>query len=743
MLKKEQAIDLLINHPLKFAHMLGFTKLGDMHEAWLKDMIRGKKDKTLMAHRRSYKTTCVSIALAEMIILLPSYKCMFMRKTDSDVKEVIRQVRNILLDQHTMYIVQCIYGIDLVLTIQSATEITTNLSNDVKGTSQLVGIGTGGSLTGKHFDRIFTDDIINVNDRISKAERERTKVVYQELQNIRNSGGRIYNTLTPWHREDASTLMPDADKYDCYTTGILTKEELIEIKDSMTASLFAANYELKHIADDDVIFDNPKVGADIELARGGYDHLDSAYYGEDYSAYTAINIHNGKWYVYGRCWRKHVDDILEQIVDLHNDMRCQKLHNELNADKGYVAKELRKRGVKVATYTETQNKYIKITSYLKFEWKDVIFVNGTDKEYIDMICDYNENAEHDDACLAGETLIATTKGNVMIKDIKRGDYVITPMGARKVIDCGITGYDMEVNDYNGVIATPNHKFYDKRSNEFTRADRLPYSFRYDKISLKELIIWKRKLLYSMGKNIGEARRANIISSTQQEIVREEMQSSCTGQCGNITMEKFRKGITFITLTAISTIMTFPIWSAYQLGNIYQCMRRKIWKMRNTERETDSNLKKQESLRMSGIDQNKEENGTESTQKGAFSKVVRMIKKRFVNIAEKSFSEQQFKNIVQFHANEKREQKESTSSVTTSEYANGAEKSMKQRNITKDSVVQNASKDSMRRTNVYNLTIDKAGCFYANGILVSNCDSLASLIRIYQKKKQRQAESINV
>ena len=396
MLKREQAIDLLINHPLKYAHMLGFTKLGDMHEAWLKDMIRGEKDKTLMAHRRSYKTTCVSIALAEMIILLPSYKCMFMRKTDSDVKEVIRQVRNILLDQHTMYIVRCIYGIDLVLTIQSATEINTNLSNDVKGTSQLVGIGTGGSLTGKHFDRIFTDDIINVNDRISKAERERTKVVYQELQNIRNSGGRIYNTLTPWHREDASTLMPDADKYDCYTTGILSKEELIEIKDSMTASLFAANYELKHIADDDVIFDNPKVGADIELARGGYDHLDSAYYGEDYSAYTAINIHNGKWYVYGRCWRKHVDDILEQIVELHNDMRCQKLHNELNADKGYVAKELRKRGVKVATYTETQNKYIKITSYLKFEWKDVIFVNGTDKEYIDMICDYNENAEHDD-----------------------------------------------------------------------------------------------------------------------------------------------------------------------------------------------------------------------------------------------------------------------------------------------------------------------------------------------------------
>ena len=42
------------------------------------------------------------------------------------------------------------------------------------------------------------------------------------------------------------------------------------------------------------------------------------------------------------------------------------------------------------------NKFLKITSYLKSEWKNVYFVAGTDKDYIDQICDYNENAEHDD-----------------------------------------------------------------------------------------------------------------------------------------------------------------------------------------------------------------------------------------------------------------------------------------------------------------------------------------------------------
>jgi hypothetical protein len=43
------------------------------------------------------------------------------------------------------------------------------------------------------------------------------------------------------------------------------------------------------------------------------------------------------------------------------------------------------------------NKYLKIVTYLKFEWKNVVFVDGTDPEYIEQILDYNEYAEHDDA----------------------------------------------------------------------------------------------------------------------------------------------------------------------------------------------------------------------------------------------------------------------------------------------------------------------------------------------------------
>jgi phage terminase large subunit-like protein len=254
----------------------------------------------------------------------------------------------------------------------------------------------GGSLTGKHFDRIFTDDIVNVQDRVSKAERDRTKTIYQELQNIKNRGGRIYNTGTPWHRDDAFSLMPNPERWDCYSTGLIGDDVLSEIKGKMTASLFAANYELRHVAAEDVIFCDPITGGDTSLAEQGECHIDAAYGGEDYTAFTICRKHDGKYYVYGRCWRKHVDDVTDEIISLRKAFNAGMINCENNGDKGYLGKALRQKGERVSIYHEDMNKFLKITSYLKAEWKNVVFVVGTDAEYINMICDYNENAEHDD-----------------------------------------------------------------------------------------------------------------------------------------------------------------------------------------------------------------------------------------------------------------------------------------------------------------------------------------------------------
>lgn len=395
-ISKQKILDLLWNDPVQIGKWVGFNDLTDLHNEWLRGFLYSTEDQTLQGHRGSFKTTTLSLFLSIHTVIKPNETVLFFRKTETDVVEILRQTSNILNSEYMQVIVHTLYNKPLAFTKNSSFEIATNLTTAIRGAPQVVGLGIGTSITGRHADIIVTDDIVNVSDRVSEAERNRTKIAYMELQNVKNRGGRFINTGTPWHKDDCFTLMPNPKKYPWNVTGLITPEQAKEIKSHMTNSLFAANYELKHVADADVIFNDPHTGADPAMVEQGISHCDAAYYGDDYTAFTIVSIHDGKYYVFGKCWRKHIDSVMPEVVMLHKKFMCKKLYNELNADKGYVAKQLRDQGLKVVTYTETQNKYIKIVSHLKFVWGDVVFVKGTDQEYIDQICEYNENANHDD-----------------------------------------------------------------------------------------------------------------------------------------------------------------------------------------------------------------------------------------------------------------------------------------------------------------------------------------------------------
>lgn len=395
---RAEAVRFLIRNPYKFGHMVGFTKLTKIHNGWMRKMISGTGDYTLQGHRESYKTTCLSLVLTINIILHPNMRTLFVRKTDGDVKEIIDQVRKILMMPQVQYMVQVIYGVNLKLTTDNALEISTNLVTDTRGTSQLVGTGIGGSLTGKHFERIFTDDIVNRKDRKSKAEREQTKLSYQELINLLNRGGRLINTGTPWHPEDAFTLMPAPEKWDCYSTGLMSKQEIEYKRKRMAPSLFAANYELRHIALENALFTTAPVFTDEKsLLRDGVAHIDAAYGGEDYTAFTCGKRVGDKLYLYGRIWQCHVDKVLNEIIAECNRLLCGPIWVENNADKGFLAAEIRKKGFKAVDYQEKENKHIKISTYARKWWDDIEWLEGTDRDYLAQVLDYTEDAEHDDA----------------------------------------------------------------------------------------------------------------------------------------------------------------------------------------------------------------------------------------------------------------------------------------------------------------------------------------------------------
>ncbi len=408
--KKRKYLNLIKTNPVIFGNLVGFNDLGELHNDWLKSFLFEKDDQTLLAHRGSFKTTTLAIAIALLMVLFPNKNIIFLRKTDTDVVEIILQVAKVLSSKYFKTLVFALYGVELVLLKETTTEIDTNLKTSSRGTSQLLGMGIYASLTGKHADIVITDDIVNIKDRVSRAEREKTKLQYQELQNVKNRGGRFINTGTPWHKEDAISKMPNVKKFDCYETGLIDKEQRKALQQAMTPSLFAANYELKHIADSESLFTAPTYTDNTNLIYNGVAHIDAAYGGDDSTAFTIFKEQkDGTLIGFGKKWQKHVDDCIPEILQLHQHYQAGTFYNETNGDKGYLAKHLIERGQYVQKYHEKTNKFIKISSYLRKYWSQIIWLEDTDKEYIAEILDYTENAEHDDAPDSAASLLREIK----------------------------------------------------------------------------------------------------------------------------------------------------------------------------------------------------------------------------------------------------------------------------------------------------------------------------------------------
>ena len=386
--------------PEELGHQIGFADLTPLHGEWIHKMVWGEGDYTLQAHRGSYKSSCLAVAISLILIFFPTRNIIFLRKTDSDVSEMLGMVSKILASRVIRNIVRIVYQRELKVEGESMNHLSTNLWQSPMGAPQLLGLGIRASITGKHAWYVITDDICNKDDRESRAERERTKRQYDELQNIRNKGGRIINLGTPWHKEDVFSKMPNIERYDCYMTGLISSEQLEKLRQSMAPSLFAANYELKHIASSELIFEtSPRFTDDPSVLRDGVAHVDAAYGGSDFTAFTCgrLDWDSDTLYLYGKIWHKAVDRVMDTIIQEAQRLMCEPIKCEKNGDKGFLLREFFERGVYASGYNESMNKFVKICTYLKKWWPKIVFLEGTDPEYIDQILDYTENAEHDDA----------------------------------------------------------------------------------------------------------------------------------------------------------------------------------------------------------------------------------------------------------------------------------------------------------------------------------------------------------
>ena len=150
MEKSYDCLDDLFDHPEKIGHEVGFSDMTDLHGKWIRKMVFGGKDYTLQAHRGSYKSSCLAVAISIILIYYPERNIIFLRKTDNDVAEMLGMVSKILKSDAFCALVKEIHGKELTVEAESMNHLSTNLWNSPMGAPQLLGLGIKSSITGKH-----------------------------------------------------------------------------------------------------------------------------------------------------------------------------------------------------------------------------------------------------------------------------------------------------------------------------------------------------------------------------------------------------------------------------------------------------------------------------------------------------------------------------------------------------------------------------------------------------------------
>ncbi len=398
-----EQIEIFIKQPHIFGNWLGYDLLSEIHSKWIIDCWMSGVDCALQAHRKSYKTTAVLVvgAIWWLTFANPNERIFFIRKSQDEASGVVQEIKRHFESDKLKYLYKSQYRMDEIKGAPWG-NLSLNLKTHTQPSKEpsISCMGVTGNITGAHPTKIFADDIITLKDRISKAERKHTDSFVKELTNIITVDGVTCYTGTPWHPDDSWKLLPEAVKYPVGSINIqgFTPEKLTKYKTTLGASLYAANYDLKHIADENRLFKEPAYGQWPEKLKIINAWLDPAYDGDCTTALSMIGLDiNSRPFVRGWIWPDNVVDVYSDIVRKLNEHKCGTLYVEDNADKGSSVRDISKLYPAVTGRTEHTNKHVKIIAFLKNKWSELIFAEDCQPEYLNQVLDYTEDADLNDA----------------------------------------------------------------------------------------------------------------------------------------------------------------------------------------------------------------------------------------------------------------------------------------------------------------------------------------------------------
>lgn len=317
------------------------------------------------------------------------------------------------------------------------------------------------------------------------------------------------------------------------------------------------------------------------------------------------------------------------------------------------------------------------------------------------------------SCFRGDTLIWTPQGEKQIKDIRRGDYVLTRDGYKRVRRNIYNGRRQTIcrrlffeNGHVDIYATPEHLFNVfgkwKKYEELTKADKL--------CALSSSMAWSL--------DATQAESTRIITTTNGKRMGVTKPNFYIMQFTKHIGAQFRQGMLYTMQTAIRLTMILKIWSRSLRRSMQFC----IGNYKRGQKNTPKNCANDIILETTGNN-----DGRKSLQ--ALRTSAECASGAGKNTPQQTRINVSAPNDATTDGNTK------TQATTSKECANNAERYFSATNTQSRSAVPTSVRIDYRGLkgietiggeicDVWDLEIEDKHEYFANGVLVHNCDPTA-------------------
>lgn len=503
-------------------------------------------------------------------------------------------------------------------------------------------------------------------------------------------------------RDDGSLFFPER----------LTQEFLDKAKRTMGSYIFANQYQNEIIPEGDQTFKKEWFRYYTALPEpiNTFCFIDPAISTADTADYIGIVLVSvdiqGQWYVrWVRRLRCNPTRLIELCFEIDTNFKPAIIGIEDTAFQRsivhFAQEEMRRRGrhipVTGVKQAQDKTKEMRILSLVpRFEWGSLFLNQGLQDLELELL--QFPRGSHDDLCFVAGTLIATDRGSIPIEAVRPGMKVFTPFGWDFITH---TSHSIApVIEKLGLTGTPKHKVFTWHG--LVQMDRLTSVSQLSLMACAELIRWQcLSTLVSMTFDLKEwvGREITTYLPTERTLRDALKQKACTLPFMSfILAAKYRLAFMFIILTAIRSIMIFRTLSVYRLRNILNFLK-------NSLRNVYAIWTGFALLLKIGMLARREEPHTE--------KSLSMLGKKKNGCA-----------LIASNAG-----KELSPSFQP------------EPNIAGIDAARNGKEERKNECLVYNLRTKRHRLYYANGILVSNCDALSSIQQIAHTPVQVRKEHV--